>query len=152
MTEMTDARLVEIERRANAATEPPWNYDERVGCVAVYIGPKRNCLDSPRGAFVAYQHGSYREADRGTTESSSWTIPTSVCRDYKFIAHAREDVPELVAEVRAQDKRIVELEAELARLRGDEPVVQLGKHPPRDAEPWTGTEPSKAQFVEEDQS
>ncbi len=56
----------------------------------------------------------------------------------------RVDVPDLIATVRAQAKRIAELEAELARPRGDEPAAQLGKRPPRDPDSWTSTEPNKA--------
>lgn len=36
----------------------PWICDERVGCVAVYAGELRECLNLPRENFVYYRHGA----------------------------------------------------------------------------------------------
>ena len=63
-------RLNEIEARANAATEGPWN---------VFMGR----IDHPGRSLVAVAYDVAREEDA------------------EFIAHARTDVPALVAALRA---------------------------------------------------
>lgn len=78
MTPLTDQQLADIEARANAATPGPW------------------CTDS----WEIYQGAEYQPG------LSEWIGET--CRaddsdgsrnDAEFIAHAREDVPALLAEV-----------------------------------------------------
>ena len=74
-------RLDEIEARANAATEGPWEEGER--CVFTLDGAPVVSDD-----MVHYAHGMAGEG---------------VCHgeDAEFIAHARQDVPALVAALRA---------------------------------------------------
>ena len=74
-------RLDKIEARANAATEGPWEAGER--CVFTLEGAPVISDD-----VVHYGHGMAGEG---------------VCReeDTEFIAHARADVPALVAALRA---------------------------------------------------
>lgn len=88
---LTAERLAEIEARANAATPGPW-YAEHRGVVA---GACREVIDIVDDCAV-----------------SGW-------RDYPanqaFIAHAREDVPALVAEVRRLTAAL-----DLARREGAE--------------------------------
>lgn len=69
---MTEEELQEIEARANAATEGPWDA----------------CLSS----------GVCRAPPGEDHHSSIGHIRTK--QDQEFIAHARTDVPKLVAEVR----------------------------------------------------
>ncbi|MDX2760790.1 hypothetical protein, partial [Streptomyces europaeiscabiei] len=88
----TVERLAEIEARADAATAGPW------------------CTD----AWEIYQGTEYvpgisfwiGETCRGTSELGQDRA------DAAFVAAARSDVPELVAEVRRQAARIAELESE----------------------------------------
>lgn len=75
-----ELRLDEIEARANAATPGPWTVSEDYSDV---VGPEGDQL------------------------ASYWN-PTSETRNGEFIAHARTDVPALVAEIRR-------LRAELAQ-------------------------------------
>jgi len=71
---LTDDDLSEIEARCNAATPGPWEV-RNPGCWPGEIGP---------------------------TGVSGGSVATASCHDNaEFIAHAREDVPALVAEVRA---------------------------------------------------
>ena len=74
-------RLDEIEARANAATEGPWEEGER--CVFTLDGASVVSDD-----VIHYVHGMAGEG---------------VCHgeDAEFIAHARTDVPALVAALRA---------------------------------------------------
>jgi len=74
---ITEDRLAEIEARASAATPGPWVGDSEFGFV------------SPRGATTAHIIASLdAEGVRDTGGA-----------DLAFIAHARTDVPDLVAEV-----------------------------------------------------
>ena len=74
-------RLNEIEARANAATEGPWEAGER--CVFTLDGAPVISDD-----VVHYAHGMAGEG---------------VCHeeDAEFIAHARADVPDMAAALRA---------------------------------------------------
>ena len=72
---MTDEELSEIEARANTATPGPWRLD---GLEVVMMGVRERLAVLRRGDLPLGEH--VLSAD--------------------FIAHAREDVPRLVAEVK----------------------------------------------------
>ena len=77
---MTDAELSEIESRANAATPGPWAKGcNRYGEHSVY-GPEHEDVTP---AYTDHMHGE-----------------SMMEEDATFIAHAREDVPKLIAEIR----------------------------------------------------
>jgi hypothetical protein len=87
---MTDQELLEIEQRANGATVGPW--EEGVGAASGEIreivlgGPTSNQFVVAIMPYGGFGHpGQGDERTRG---------------DLTFIAHARTDVPALVAEVR----------------------------------------------------
>lgn len=75
---MTEEELKAIEERANAATPGPWSVEYK----------------NAHGPEI----GSYRYAVGIHPALEDWQTPTT--EDSEFIAHAREDVPKLVAEVR----------------------------------------------------
>lgn len=77
---LTDKELDEIEARANAATEGPWETGRALCC-------------SDRG-WVCDGTG------RHFLNGSSRRTEVMDVNDAEFIAHARADVPSLVAEVR----------------------------------------------------
>lgn len=85
----TELRLDEIEARANAATPGPWTVSEDYSDV---VGPEGDQL------------------------ASYWN-PTSETRNGEFIAHARTDVPALVAEVRRLRDRVAEVEGPAVEAR-----------------------------------
>lgn len=91
---MTDEELDAIAARADAATAGPWfpDYDPRDD------GADQVVTERLTIAFMATPKVRHE-------------------RDAEFIAHAREDVPRLVAEVRR-------LRAEEARLRGIEAAYE----------------------------
>lgn len=78
---MTNARLDEIEKLANAATPGPWNTDPD-GC----LGPNT----------IVAEHGGY-EHMIGTFDAGTGNDADA---DRAFVLAAREAVPELVAEAR----------------------------------------------------
>lgn len=78
---LSEKRLAEIEARAKAATAGPWETDEGGCCVyEVGFGTREDTLTGPVAQVVISADGTYADA--------------------AFIAHARADVPDLLAEIR----------------------------------------------------
>lgn len=107
--DLTDADLDAIEQRANAATEGPWESgdDDWDG------GYVRMPADGFGVAYIAthIQQG----ADEG-------------CADAEFIAHARGDVPVLLAEVRrlrAMEQRVREYARSIRYLDGKHYAISI---------------------------
>lgn len=88
---MDEATLSEIEARAKAATPGPWV------------------------SFDVDRDGTTVETSAGEILMGSLGSPDATSADTEFVAHAREDVPALVAEVR----RLREVNARLVRLLKD---------------------------------
>lgn len=87
---MTEERLKEIEARANAATVGPWEEVGENGEFWMYSG-----FEGPNECVVL--------ADTGRNQFR--------CQeDVDFIAHSRQDIPDLCAALRAARERIKELE------------------------------------------
>ena len=106
-------RLDKIEARANAATEGPWEVGDRYHCQAADM-----CDCAPdRGPLIdTYQHPKWGTMHVHRKDEPWWNEgvlfrkaggpPGEVARDLatedaEFIAHARTDVPALVAALRA---------------------------------------------------
>jgi hypothetical protein len=88
---LTPAELTAIEARASAATSGPWSVAEnKYRDYAVAI-------PEPRFAAMWIVQGVY-ECDDPYDDCQGNVL--RALRDAEFIAHAREDVPRLVAEVR----------------------------------------------------
>jgi len=82
---MTESELQAIEARAEAATEGPWNIEGDE--------PKHLALSGWSASMWSAGSGYQVLLHRGT----SWQPKRS---DFEFIAHARTDIPALLAEVR----------------------------------------------------
>jgi hypothetical protein len=74
-----EQQIAEGLRVCEAATKGPCRYDERIGCIAVYPGPHRDCLVPP-GDCVFYAGGKRVEGE--------WTTREQDRNDGKFIALA----------------------------------------------------------------
>lgn len=122
MTGITDEQLAEIKARCEAATEGPWEYDERVRVAAVYSGERRNCfLDwEPNDWLSYYKFPVSAYGEELTDEQRLATM--------RFIAHAREDIPALLAEV---DR--LRAENEVLRIQRDAAIDETYT---TDAECW----------------
>lgn len=107
---MTSDELDAIERRAAAATRGPWRHDSfPSGTEYVHmrnasskdgpriLGPDHSDQDGHVGAHMSLHNVPAFEALTGETEGQ---LEREKCANAEFIAHAREDVPRLVAEVR----------------------------------------------------
>lgn len=79
---ITPARLAEISARANAATPGPWHYTDSGGINGVEDDKKLLFWSVPKD-FMQDGDGTH----------ATW-------RDTDFIANARTDIPDLVAEIR----------------------------------------------------
>jgi hypothetical protein len=93
--------LDEIERRANAATPGPWTYHDGCGYVEV---PPCGAIEFKPGwersvHFLARVHNNHVEGEDG------------LGFDGAFIAHARTDVPALIARVRELEEEQAEAHA-----------------------------------------
>lgn len=96
MPEVTDEYLAEVEARYAAATEGPWeiDYNETVGHIKSLADPDRHTPTVAR--YDIWFDG--RVSDH-FAESMGYTKEGEQANGV-FIAHARLDVPTLVAEVR----------------------------------------------------
>lgn len=85
---MTPEQLAEIEARAKAATEGPW-----------------------------HRHLPENSGVCNWSAGIEWEVITGgTVQDHEFIAHARQDIPDLIAAYREQEKRIAELEGVVSGL------------------------------------
>ena len=94
---LTDAYLDAIEQRANAATDGPWDYD---GCGEI---SQHFSLPEPWATVVSTDVACMAYCYGGSAAGAERD------EDAEFIAHARDDVPRLLAEVRrlqAADERV----------------------------------------------
>jgi len=89
-------------------TPGPWHADIRVGCVAVYSGPIRNCLVSPEETFIYYRGGKYID--------SNWTIDQQHEIDAKFLSFVRTALPLACELIEDQNKEISRLKEENEKL------------------------------------
>ena len=88
---MTDAELKEIEARCDAATEGPWE----VGyCYGLSRDARCACSVKPAGGEYYYTDAIVASDARDECGHPMFLV------DAEFIAHARADVPALIAEVR----------------------------------------------------
>lgn len=108
---MTDEELNEIEARAQAATEGPWVPDRYEGDLTARA--IRGCCTkkSPHGpGDFSDRYGNEDCTGQWQTEivTTDCGVYTHNEADIDFIAHARQDVPALVAEVRRLQAALVE--------------------------------------------
>lgn len=81
-------------------TDKKWIVDERVGCIVVYQGPRRNCLDGVKGL-------AYREM--GQKGDFSWTWPNK--------GDAKERACMVAAALNRKEDELEAKEVKLANLR-----------------------------------
>lgn len=115
MPRMTDAELVEIEARVAKAVPGPWEWDKRIAVWLIRNDVERerkaDCLVGKQGLtgqFIpSHILGDADQLRYGTTKE----------RDtFDFIAHAREDVPTLLAETRRLCAENARLKTELVNM------------------------------------
>lgn len=115
MPEPVRVNLDAIEARANAATDGPWDVESHVhpasGCRCL------SCDEPAVGWSIDHPHALYcddivgarpdgRTNDFGRPFTSCDQGPLLSFEDATFAAHAREDVPALIAEIRSLRERL----------------------------------------------
>lgn len=95
--EMTDDELAAIERRAEAATAGPWDFWIRITADLARVLVGSGDRTTLRGMSPS-DANPLTIAKLPTNINPSGTFMHN--RDCVFIAHAREDVPRLIAEIR----------------------------------------------------
>ncbi len=103
---MSDERFAEIRGREQAATEGPWWFDESEDCwrlhgVATRI-PAQNWVPE-----LVVNCQILKAPKHGTPYAEYWPSP----EDGAFIAHARQDVRDLLAEVDRLREELAERDA-----------------------------------------
>ena len=95
---MNDNRIAEIQQRCEAATPSPWEVEKYYH-------------DEPYEQFIksAAVVSTYEDGSKRTITRNNWSNP--VVADLEFIAHAREDIPYLLAQLAERDKEIERLKA-----------------------------------------
>ena len=96
-----DLNLAEIEARAEAATEGPWQLPVARGLTVTLYGPT-----------IGESHGRPVGKNLGRIHVGSSEYEANAT----FIAHARTDIPLLIAAIRARDAEIERLKK--ARFHG----------------------------------
>lgn len=92
-------RLDEIEARAEAATDGPWE-------------AKRDSYSCEAGSYEGAEIPGVAETVLASTGCDHGDLPPLEVEDADFIAHARTDVPAMIAALRA----VLELADELTRF------------------------------------
>lgn len=93
---MTDNDLKGVEERANAATPGPWNESKDS-----WDGTEYSVIRGPEGEIVLQEPTSF-----SVYPSASFVTAEGMEADIAFAAHAREDVPKLIAEIRRLRKLV----------------------------------------------
>lgn len=102
--------LSEIERVAQAATPGPWELWESEGVCDIRLDPDRVASGSyPPQRRIEWDHGLYPEPydDEPDPETMQAMEASATAR---FIAHARTDVPDMAAQIRADDALLLACE------------------------------------------
>jgi hypothetical protein len=84
---VTPERLVEIEARCAAATPGEWTHN-------LDLDPPDAGIEGPGGGTVCHVQ------EHGNVNTVAWAGEAFRHADARFIAHARQDVPDLLAEVK----------------------------------------------------
>ena len=104
---MPELDLAAVEARARAATPGPWSYDGQ-----------HDEITAPRGEEYWVVASEWRNTPNAAPSDQ---FGHQYSADFDFIAHAREDVPGLLAAIREAQERIAALEAALRDVVHDRP-------------------------------
>ncbi|WP_282790833.1 hypothetical protein [Streptomyces sp. CC224B] len=122
---LSPQREAEIAARENAATPGPWGTYEYGGGSLLEIAAdlqETGCGYRARRSIARLEDEPLDNdpAHKEWTEGEDWT---QVKSDAAFVAHAREDVPALIAELAAVRTERDEARTDLAKYVGHEPTI-----------------------------
>jgi hypothetical protein len=98
IAEMDEKRLLEIRTRAEAATGGPWELFNKTGVVEIFVHNTK----SPVIPWTGF-------------EASGFSHKKNVA-NARFIAHARQDVPDLIAALRESERKLAEVREDSENL------------------------------------
>lgn len=102
MKRITNERLAEIDARANGATERTWTHTHgKPG----YEGDDWGLIRAGDGFPVVSTSRPYRAQGQPKIIDGLYEEPEEIKKNAEFVAHARTDIPDLVAEVRRLQAR-----------------------------------------------
>lgn len=109
---MTPERLEQIRQRAGQATPGPWTWE--------WVDASMQYLHGPGGEFDHVLTVTPCESCRAHAEELA-KAGKEICytghpRDHEFIAHARQDIPDLLAEVARLSRELEQAKAEREQL------------------------------------
>jgi len=139
---MSKLDLDAIEARAKAATPGPWTADTKYasGDFGLIVGGDLGFARDgvPDGTTWKVAYVCYDNGDRPEDEDRAWYDE----EDAEFIAHAREDVPALIAELRRlrEENRWIPVEERLPERRGVYLVYVPGHDYPIHSDYYDGDE------------
>lgn len=115
---MTDDARMTKERQEELAAEieyverigSPIQHDDRVGCVAVYVGEKRDCLEPP-GECLYFAIGEH-----GGGGNRIWSVPQASLTTALAVFTAVSKFPEVARALLAERERAEKAEAEVHAL------------------------------------
>lgn len=111
-----------IKRRAEAATEGPWEWDDLHGDPALV---SRSVIDKEYGEFGSVLASWQRFVVMGYPTKDGGGTPALDGPDAEFIAHARSDVPALLAALEAAKAEVERLRAVAAKSIPRDEVYEL---------------------------
>ncbi len=113
---LTDEQLAAIEDRANAATKGPWGfYDgETYADVAADLQMTSRASYSYRQKIAQLEDENYWD-DPAHEDDDESRATEQMAANAAFLAHARQDVPALVAEIRRLQQQRKHLIDQLAK-------------------------------------
>lgn len=103
---LSPARLAEIRARVEKATTGRWVHGVVIRCMD---SPGMELCDDPSSPFVAHEDSPSNIATCWPHDVGFRLTAAEAAFNASFIAHARQDVPDLLDEVAALQARLAEL-------------------------------------------
>jgi hypothetical protein len=146
MSKMTSDELSEIEEREQGATPGPWSGDPEPYAIYIYGADKSPVADTHvPGKYDGskFPAPDFDDGERGGVDAvlrlrgvgaSKHRKRGSLENNYRFMIHARSDIPSMTKEIRECWKKIAELEKRLEELkaRDEEEVFNADEEPNAD--------------------
>jgi hypothetical protein len=119
-----------IKERCDRATPGPWNVDQKAqgDCTNLDIDCGKTVCDESCKECEWYEFFTGASIDKILTlRLDEWDGINDA--DADFIAHAREDIPALIAEIESLQAQLADLQAKYDKLAGDFMRVILNRLP-----------------------
>lgn len=113
MTALSEAELAEIQAREQAATPGPWQAGDGIFSKSILACGSTDTYSGPVWAAIA----RVELVEAQDSDGRMWYARGTAELNAAFIAHAREDIPALLATLAATKARLAEVERERDRFQ-----------------------------------